>query len=83
MYGFYYQAKALKEKTWFIIGVIKSEDNLAFVRTIDKQKGILEFFVPPSQNQKFLRLVDYFAQKGLLSDFTKKENRLKKEPVFT
>lgn len=77
MYCKYYQSQVLKNKTWFLTGSLKSEDNLAFVRTIDKEKGILEYFVPESQEPKFLNLMNCFIQKGLVSNLEEKENRLK------
>ncbi|MFH1644269.1 MAG: hypothetical protein ABIA74_03775 [bacterium] len=77
MYSKYYQSHVKKSKTWFIIGSLKNEENLAFVRTLDKKQGILEYFVPESHEQKFLNLMNYFIQKNLIFNLEEKKNRLK------
>ncbi len=82
MFGLYYQAKANKNKTWFIIGILKSEDNLAFVRTLNKKEGLLEFFIPPEQEKQFLKIMKYLRRQNLITELTKKPNRLLEEEVF-
>ena len=77
MYCKYYQARTLKEKTWFVIGTLKSEENLAFTRTIDKKNSILEFFVPPDNQEKFLKIMNYLENKGYILELKKTINRLK------
>ena len=63
------------------MGIIKSEENLALVRTIDKKSGLLEYFVSPEQEKRFLNLMDYFIKEGIISELQEKENRLKTEAV--
>ena len=77
MYCQYYQAKTLKKKTWFVIGSLKSEENLAFTRTIDKKNSILEFFVPLECEEKFLKVIDYLKRNGYIFELKKLKNRLK------
>ncbi len=77
MYCQYYQAKTLKEKTWFVIGSLKSEENLAFTRTINTKNSILEFFVPYDYEEKFLKVMDYLKRNGYILELKKLENRLK------
>ena len=81
MYSKYYQSLAKKDKTWFLIGTLKSEENLVFVRTIDKKLGLLEYFVSPEQKEKFLKLMNYFIKENIVSELQEKENRLKTEEV--
>ena len=52
MYCKYYQAISVKEKTWFVFGVLRNEENVAFSRTLDKQQNLLE-------NQKLAELRDW------------------------
>jgi len=79
MYSQYYQSIVDKNKTWFVIGYLKSEDNLAFVRTLDKSKGLVEYFVPPEQEPRFLKIMQYLIENQYVSNLEKKENRLKFE----
>ena len=77
MYCQYYHATTNKPKTWFVIGFFKAEDNFAFIRTFDKTKSILEFFVPKENEAKFLKLIDYLIQNKYILDFKQLPNRLK------
>ena len=77
MYCKYYQSLARKDKTWFLTGCIKSEDNLVFFRTIDKAKGLLEYFVTIEQESKFLKLMNYFIKNEIVSELKELPNRLK------
>ncbi|MFA5074596.1 MAG: hypothetical protein WC436_00670 [Candidatus Babeliales bacterium] len=76
MYCQYYQSHTQKNKTWFIIGCFKAENNIAFVRTLNKQNSILEFFVPEEQEIYFLKLMNYLLQNKYLLDYQKMPNRL-------
>ncbi len=77
MYCKYYQAQTLRPKTWFVIGSLKSEENLAFTRTVDKKNSILEFFVTPDCEERFLMFMGTLQQMGLISNLKKVPNRLK------
>jgi len=72
----YYQAYAYKEKIWFIIGHIKSHDNIVFHRTMDGTNDVLEFFVPESFNMLFLSWLETYKKAGLIKTYEEKPNRL-------
>lgn len=75
MYCKYYQAKTVKEKTWFIVGALRNEENLVFERTIDTKESILEFFVAKESEQSFLKIMHYFQKRGYILDIKKLPNR--------
>ena len=78
MYCLYYQAKMInKPMAWFISGCFRNEDHVAFVRALDKSGEVFEFFVPESQEPRFLSLMAALGKKGLVEIPEKKENRLK------
>ncbi len=78
MYCKYYQAKVNIPYTWFVTGVLRSEEHLVFERTLAGSKNeILEFFVPQESEEKFIQIMEYFIEHGYASDFQEKENRLK------
>jgi len=75
-YCLYYQAQVKKEFCWFLVGVLKSYEHMAFDRTIDKQKSIFEFYVPPKMQKYFEDLMAYFKKEGIITSIEQKENRL-------
>jgi hypothetical protein len=77
MYSEYYQAKVLKEKTWFLSASIRNESNVAFARAIKGDTGTFEFFVPKDQEERFLSLMDALKKRGIILSLEKKPNRLK------
>ena len=49
-YCSYYQAKIVcTAQSWLLVGVLRSIENLAFDRTLDKSSGLFEFFVPKAR----------------------------------
>lgn len=72
----YYQAIVVRSTTWFVSATLKSFDNLVFVRTLDAQKGLLEFFVAPAMNDEFCALMTFYQQQGFVQTFEQKANRL-------
>ena len=44
MFCQYYQAKVNRNKTWFVVGLLRNESHWVFDRTLDKQNELLEFF---------------------------------------
>jgi len=72
----YYQAHVLVEKTWFIVGVFRNEDHIAFERTSDDRHDILEFFVPKDQEADFLTLIGMLQKRGYILSLEKLPNRL-------
>jgi len=76
-YSEYYQAKIEKKTCILFSAILRSFENLAFARTVDKEKSIFEFFVSSDQEQEFVEIINYFCELGFASDFNKKKNRLK------
>jgi len=76
MYCEYYQALIRKEDCWFLVGVLRSFEHVAFDRTLDKEKSLFEFFVPATTEPFFLQIMDYLKAEGIVSDLKKMPNRL-------
>lgn len=72
----YYQAYLKIDKTWLVTGILRNEDHLVFDRTLDIKTGLMEFFVIKDYEDKFLSIMNYFVERGLVSDLRKLENRL-------
>jgi hypothetical protein len=77
MYCEYYQAKVLKEKTWFLSASIRNERNVAFARAITGKTDTFEFFVPKDQEKIFLHLIEALKKRGIIISVEKKPNRFK------
>jgi len=75
-YCLYYQAHVKKEWCWFLVGILRSYEHLAFDRTINKEKSIFEFYVPQSMQPYFEDLMDYFLKEGVITSCEQMENRL-------
>lgn len=77
MFCNYYLAKSIKEKTWFVVGCFRNEENLVFERTLDTTDSSLEFFVTPDLEAQFLKIMEYLQKNGYVLELKKLENRLK------
>lgn len=75
-YCSYFQAAVVKQQTWFFVATLRSFEHYAFDRTLDKEQGIFEFFVPQGYEAKFVELMECYQNQGIVSDFKKLENRL-------
>lgn len=75
LYCSYFQANVKKEETWFFVATLRSYEHYAFDRTLDKVTGLFEFFVPQGYEQKFVELMQWYQDKGVIRDFKKLENR--------
>lgn len=73
----YYQGTLRRDKTWFVVGCLRNQDNLVFERALEKQENLFEFFVPPAYEQDFLDLMGFFSRKGYLLSLEKKPNRIR------
>lgn len=71
----YYQARVDKKRAWFVMGVFRNEDNIAFVRALDGGNEIFEFFVPEGFEKNFLPIIKHLEDNGYLSEFIKMPNR--------
>jgi hypothetical protein len=78
VYCKYYQAKVNIPYTWFVTGVLRSEEHLIFERTLaGSSNQVIEFFVPQESEEKFLQIMQYFLEYDYVFDLIEKENRLK------
>jgi len=80
-YSVYFQATVKRDKICLFTAILRSCEYLAFDRTIDAKKNILELFVSPDSEKEFLSLMDYFESKGIVLDLHKLPNRLSTEVV--
>ena len=78
-YSLYFQATLLRDKIWFVVGALKSQENLCFDRALDKQKNLFEFFVPQARLAEFLACMKYFEVQGYLCNLEQKPNRVQVE----
>lgn len=76
MYCSYFQAIVHKPDTWYLVAILRSFEHLAFDRTLDTQKGIVEFFVPQDMQNTFITLMDYFKDAGVVLNWQQLPNRL-------
>ncbi len=67
----YYQGYLVREKIWFVVGLLRNEDHICFERALDKTTGLFEFFVPHDQEELFLRIMAYLKGQGCLISFEK------------
>ena len=72
----YFQAHIPPSDCFLVIGFLKSYDHICFIRTIDPQQGLLEFFVPPHTTEEFTTLIQYLEKNALIFNFKKEKNRL-------
>lgn len=76
----YYQAHIKRQSNLHVVSILKSFDHLCFDRTLDAKgdgaNTIFEFFVPPLQEDLFLKLMNYFEREGLVNNLKKLPNRL-------
>ena len=75
-YCSYFQALVSKKDTWFFVATIRSYEHMAFDRTLDKETGTFELFVPPYYEAQFLQVMDYYLQRGIIRELKKLPNRL-------
>jgi len=72
----YYQAHVKREKVWFFVAIMRSQEHVCFDRTFDVKESIFEFFVPVAQEKMFLRILAFFEQEGIVSQLIKLDNRV-------
>lgn len=81
MYCSYYQAIIDRQKTWFVVGALRSCEGLVFERTLSKEQNLFEFFVSPGMEPVFLSFMNEFAAQGLVRNLVPLPNRLEHEAV--
>ena len=79
LYCEYYQGVVLRPKVWFVIGCLRSQNNLLFERALDGKASLFEFFVPPMREQEFLAIMSFFQEQGYVLSLEKRPNRIKTE----
>jgi hypothetical protein len=72
----YYQAHVDKKSTLFVGGIFRNEDHLAFMRALEENSEIQEFFVPEDLEERFLYLIDCLISMGYVRSLQKLPNRL-------
>lgn len=71
----YFQAYVKPETCWFVVAVLKAEENVVFTRTFDTKNSILEFFVPIHTYDQFIVIVDRLIDLDYVGLIIEKENR--------
>ncbi|MFH1832014.1 MAG: hypothetical protein ABH827_04425, partial [bacterium] len=79
MYCQYYQAHILKSKAWFISGIFRNEENIAFLRALNNDSNIFEFFVPTESEPDFLKYMSYLLKHGYIFSLEKLPNRIQQQ----
>lgn len=79
LYCHYFQATILREKIWFVVGALKSQENLCFDRALDKHTNLFEFFVPQECVSEFLRIMNFFEKQQFVFNLEQKPNRVQLE----
>jgi hypothetical protein len=76
IYCQYYQARIHKQRSGFLVSVLRSFEHLVFDRTLDKETQLFEFFVPEGNEPQFLELMQFFVKEGIVLHLEKQSNRL-------
>ena len=77
----YYVATVKRELCWLLSTVVRGTENVAFVRALDKEKNLFEFFVPEPMEPVFEQMIAYLRSEGIILSLEKKENRLITEKI--
>lgn len=80
-YCSYFQALVAKKDTWFFVATMRSNEHLMFDRTHDAERGLFEFFVPSDNEERFVRLMHWYQEQGIITEFKKLPNRLMTEEL--
>ena len=72
----YYQAQAESKTLRYAMGILRNQENWAFIRTLDKKTSTLEFFIAPAYEEEFAQLLQMLLDQKYLSWFKKLPNRL-------
>ena len=75
-YSAYYQVSVNKSKGWFFVGILRSYENVAFDRTLDKETSLFEVFVAPHSEAEFLDVMQLLANRQVITNLKKLPNRL-------
>ncbi len=75
-YCLYYTARLEKSRCWLVSSALRGTEHIAFDRAFNVSESIFEFFVPRAMEPVFLEVMAYFEAKKIVSELTKKPNRL-------
>lgn len=75
-YSVYYQVNVDKSKSWFFVGILRSYENMAFDRTLDKNLSLFEVFVSPDLEPEFLEVMQLLEKRQIIANLQKLPNRL-------
>lgn len=75
MYCSYYQATVNVSTTWFVTGIFRADECVAFERTIEHSNNLLEFFVPGGYEEQFVFIMNALTEQGYVHAFNKLPNR--------
>ena len=75
-YCSYYQVRIKPENTWFFVATLRAHEHLAFDRTLNKETGVFEIFVPQEREEEFNTIMAYYVREHIVQDFTQLPNRL-------
>ncbi len=75
MYCSYYHVVVVRKMMWFVVGYFRSEENFVFERALDGSGTVLEFFVPPGNEQLFCKILAGLQQQGSVISYEQLENR--------
>ena len=81
MFGIYFQAHVPPASCFFVIGLLKSYEHIAFARTFDVDQSIVEFFVTLETKAIFLSIMEEFSRHNLLFNLKELPNRLMHESI--
>jgi len=70
-HSLYYQVQIDKSRGWFFVGVLRSFENIAFDRTIQKESALFEIFVAPDLELEFLDIMQRLQNCDVVIDVQK------------
>lgn len=76
IYSCYYQVYIDKSRGWFFVGILRSFENMAFDRTLDKENALFEIFVAPDYEQDFLDVMQRMQDHKVVITWQRLPNRM-------
>ena len=75
-YCIYYQAEVERSQCWLMVAILRSFENIAFDRTLDKRASVVEFFVAQDRELEFIELMQALTERGVIRNLRSLPNRL-------
>lgn len=73
-YCLFYRITVNVQTTWFVIGIFRNEDHLAFERTNSEDNSQLDFFVPHACKESFLGIITSLHAQGYVIAYQELQN---------